>query len=496
MVYALTPITILLSAVSILISLIVYGSIRDKVKFPVVVDFVAFLTAVDLFLWHLMPAILRFISGGQHEVVDGIDASEILQVYFIEFASLLFFYVSFIAIFRVSKLNFVYLNRSSVLEIIRCNRIQVSSLYSSYSSLSMKPQKLFSQLIVAMGVYFELQRLILGAEPGIMPALDWLLVPVVIKSSFLLLLHNVFTSKLSHNRLEPSASLLLLFLLLGMGAVNGSHGNIFAPVLYILFYNIFHNRNNTTLYVGFLLVMFLALFYEEMHQVRAYQQMADVERTGTIEKLGMIVGSESPLSETHTAGSGFLDKVEWRFGENSRMSVGYLRMYDEGASAGLNPVANSLYLLPRSFYPEKPIPGSVDGTELGLGMRLMHREIRGTLWNMSGFFTGLHSYWEFGLGGVALISLIIGMYSALLLLFCGNFYYLGLPLIIIMYDTWWAMPKLWSYEVSIQLFNLLIPFLAIWFFFKAAYKTAIAVKRWLLIKPNIPKDDECDAGAR
>jgi hypothetical protein len=484
MVELVTLTTIALSILSIIISLIVYGSIREKVKYSVVIDFVAFLTLVDIFLWNLMPAILRLFSGGQHEISIGVSPVEMLEVYTIEFISLLLFYIAFIAIFRVTKLNFVYFRLNSIRKIIYRNKSQVSNLYTPYFSSKLKPFKLFSIFIIALGVYFEIQKLALGGQVGITPALDWILVPVVTKSSFIFLLHFVFINKINSRQSMGSVLFVVtLFMLLGLGAANGSHGNIVAPVLYIIFYNIFHNMNRATIYVSLFLIAFLSLFYEEMHQVRAYASMANVENIGAFEKLNLILNSDSAVSETHTPGSSFLDKVEWRFGENSRKSVGYVRMYDKGESAGFLPLINSLHLLPRSFFPEKPTPGSVDGTELGMGIRLMHYELVGSLWNMSGFFTGLHSYWEHGLLGVIITSVLVGVYSAILLILFGNMIYVGLPLIIIMNDTWWwALPKLWSYEVSIQLFNILIPFLVIWYGFKFLYIMVKNGIRFILIK--------------
>lgn len=481
MFYFVTLASILFSLISILISLITFGSVRDKVKFPIVVDFLAFMATINIILWHLMPAVLRLFSGGQHEIADLIDPAEILEVYSIEFLSLFVFLCSFFIFTGISKLKLTYIRRSSLKQVVRENTIHIRNFYLSYLLQRVKPEKFFLIFIVSLGVLFNIQRLIIGIQPTIIPALDWLIVPIVLKAALFLLVHNVFISELSRKKIEKIISLVVLFFFLLLDGAQGSHGSLFAPILYLVFYNIFHNKNSATIKLSFLMVVFLALFYEEMHQVRAYANMAKVDRLGPVEKIQLIINSDTPLSNTHTPGSGFLDKVEWRFGEHSRMSVGYLRMYNRGKSAGLNPLENSFHLLPRYFYLDKPIPGSIDGSELGLGMRLIHREIRGTLWNMSGFFTGLHSYWEFGLGGVVVVSLFVGAFSVFLIFLCGNFKYLGLPLMIIMHDTWWwSTPKIWSYEISIQLFNLLIPFLFIWVIVKLVYTFVLNLKSQIM----------------
>lgn len=485
MFFLTTFITIILSLVSLMVAVAVFGSIRNKTKYPIVIDFLAFASAVNIFLWHSMPAILRLSSYGQHEVSDRIDHFEILTVYTIEFISFILFFIPFLIIFRVKKINLLYFRKSSILQIISDNRSYVYNNYSSYFLQSIRPHSLFILILTFIGLYFQFQRHFIGQDPSLFPALDWLLVPIVYKSALFLVIHSVFTLEFSNNKILKAYFVLILIIFLIGDIAQGSHGSIFAPVLYFIFYNIFHNLSRPVIYLSIILILFLSLFYEEMHQVRAYNNMANVESMGVVEKLTSIT-SDDGLSDTHTPGNNFLDKIEWRFGENSRMSVGYLRMYDRGYTAGLNPLENSLYFLPRNFYPQKPIPGSIDGTELGLGMRLMNREIRGTLWNMSGFFTGVHSYWELGIFGVFIISLFVGLYSSLLTLYCGNFYYLGLPLIIIMHDTWWwATPKLWSYEVIIQLFNLFIPFLFIWFFFKFTYKFFALFRFYLISHQNI-----------
>ena len=218
-------------------------------------------------------------------------------------------------------------------------------------------------------------------------------------------------------------------------------------------------------------MLFFLVFYGEMHALRSYANKADTGSMSILDKVEYIAFYEDEITDTHVPGEGgVLDKVEWRLGENSRMSVGYMRMYDKGRDAGINPLLNSLYILPRSWILNKPIPGSIDGTKLGVGMRLMHNEMRGTKWNMSGFFTGLHSYWEFGISGVFFISIIAGVYSAIVLRVVGNFTYLGLPLIIALYDTWWQMPKLWLSEISVQLFTVLIPTMILWYVITNFYK--------------------------
>ena len=270
---------------------------------------------------------------------------------------------------------------------------------------------------------------------------------------------NVITQLLSF-------SALMLITIIGISG--GSHGNIVAPFIYIIFYYIFHNKHQALLYVGVLSMVFLLFFSQQMHQLRSYQTAYNTIPLTEVYKL-LYSFEDSPVSDIYTANRNFLDKVEWRFGENSRKSVGYIRMYDDGESPSYMPLINSLYLLPRNFYKDKPVPGSVDGDASTTGMRLIHNKIDGAKWNMSAFFTGLHSFWEYGFTGLIVTSILIGLYSAAVILFCGNLIYLGLPLIIVLHDTWWEMPKLWSSEVVIQFTRIVIPFLIVWYIYKYIY---------------------------
>jgi hypothetical protein len=478
--YLFVLMTILLSLVSIFATLLTYGSIRDKVRHSIVVDFVAFLTTIDIFLWNLLPAFLRIFSGGQWESDQGISSFEMIQVYTLEFVSLLLFYLSFFVVFRIRKLNSCYFGIASVKRIIHSNKSHILHTYSQFLSPIIKRYDLFFILIILSGLYITIGSRFFGIEnPTIIPGLGWLLKPVIGSSFSIFLVHYVFLSNLYMRITTKIVSLVALLFLLILGITDGSHGNIFGPFIYIVFYNIFHNIHRPLLYIGILSMVFLLLFRHEMHEFRTFKEGIGVS-VSTFEALKLITtsGGRPSVSETRTSRS-LLDEVEWRFGENSRKSAGFIRMYNDGESPGYAPFLNSLYVLPRQFYDQKPVPGSVNGDALTIGSRLIHAKIAGTKWNMSGFFTGLHSFWEYGFTGLIVHSIVIGVYSAIVLIFCGNLFYLGLPLIIVLHDTWWAMPKLWSSEVVIQFSRILIPLLIVWYVFKYLHIIFTKIKRYI-----------------
>jgi len=464
-----------LSFLSIFLTLLTYGSIRNKVKNPIVIDFVTFLSVIVLLMWHFLPSLLRLFSGSQFEVEIGIMPSEILMVYFLEFISLVIFYIVILISFRVTKISLIYVRIKLLMRALVKGKEEIVKIYLIRGDTRLREFVVFSMIMSVLGFYVTFSRALTGGA-SIAPLFDWILLPVVNKTALFFLLHLVFVVNLQKRRVLGFIVFFLFSLLLVMNISGGSHGNIVAPAIYLFFYNIFHNHVRSSMVLVMCSIIFLAVFSEEMHQVRAYTQERGNKDISTVEKLNLIVNSTSKVSDTNTPGENILSQMEWRFGENSRMSVGLIRMYDKGMGAGFNPLLNSLYVLPRSWYEEKPIPGSVDGSELGLGMRLMHKEIRGTIWNMSGFFTALHSYWEFGFFGVFVISLLIGVYSSILLKIVSGMPYMGLPLIVSLYDTWWQMPKLWISEAVLQLTTIFIPIVIVWYLFKFCYSTLLFSK--------------------
>lgn len=453
----LTAFTVVISLINILVTLVVFAGLRKKYRYPLPLDFFAFLFLASFIMWYLVPAVLRLFSNSQYELAVGIDNIEILQVYLYETISLISYLAAFPLIFKTNKFSFAYLRPNTLIHIMKRSRATVKSLYVK-KDRSLNAFQFLSNTII---VYYFLKHMEMryGIDVGIYFSLfDWFIAPLALKAGPILILHNVFISHIQENQFKYYIWFSLLVLTLILGVASGSHGSVIGPILYIAFHLIFFSRPKSIIAISLVAVGVTLIFAEEMHATRAMNLALSQNELSAIDNLLLIADS----SEHQTDENSLLDRVEWRFGENSRKSVGYIRMYERGFSADIMPVLNSMYILPRSMITNKPIPGSIDGTELGVGMRLMHREIEGTLWNMSGFFTGLHYYWEFGMLGMIIYSLISGCYSATLLLYAIKSRFLGLPLMIIMHDTWWAMPKLWISEIVVHFFNVLLPLIALW----------------------------------
>jgi hypothetical protein len=168
-----------------------------------------------------------------------------------------------------------------------------------------------------------------------------------------------------------------------------------------------------------------------------------------------------------------LEEIEWRFGAASRMSIGFLHMYNRGDDAGINPIKHSfLGFLPRSLNPEKPIPSSVDPYDIySQGMYLIYREAYGyNTFSMVEFSTGGHAYWEFGWLGVLILPFIAGVYIGLCAHYFSFFGAAGSAIILIVFKPFGYMdPKIWVSDIAMQIYQVIVPifFLVLmWSFFR------------------------------
>lgn len=131
--------------------------------------------------------------------------------------------------------------------------------------------------------------------------------------------------------------------------------------------------------------------------------------------------------------------------------------------AGLQPILSSLYApLPRSFFPDKPIPGSIGDDKYSMGMYLINADMRGEWWNMTEFFSSAHAYWEFGVLGVVIITIFSAFYISILSIVFLRVGIFGIPLILLFFKPWgYNEPKIWMYEIPLQIFQYIIPAISI-----------------------------------
>ena len=165
-----------------------------------------------------------------------------------------------------------------------------------------------------------------------------------------------------------------------------------------------------------------------------------------------------------------IDEIEWRFGASSRMSATFIRMYDRGDGAGLNPILNSVRgFLPRSIDPDKPIPSTVDGSDIYTqGMYFIYREVYGyDTYSMTEFSSGGHAYWELGLLGVILLPLVSGVYIGLCAYHFQRLGIISLALMMAIFKPFgYVDPKIWVSDVALQLYQLILPLTLLWLIYR------------------------------
>jgi hypothetical protein len=249
---------------------------------------------------------------------------------------------------------------------------------------------------------------------------------------------------------------LVVTVLAAVSAVTmGSRGQIIALALYFLFMYLVVNRAVGVLLLSISLIITVGISYNAMTFVRADTGYRDV---GMEQKLSAMI---SELGRGRNEGD-LLAALEYRFGEASRRSVAFLRLVAAGKSAGLAVIKSALWApLPRRFFPDKPLLGSVDGTKEGMGMHVIHWTMDGTA-NMSEFYTGVHAYWELGIAGVVCLS----AFSALFIFACIKIFAscgtAALPLMMVALKPPWLEPKLWTSEAISDAIKTLAPLLIVW----------------------------------
>ena len=168
-------------------------------------------------------------------------------------------------------------------------------------------------------------------------------------------------------------------------------------------------------------------------------------------------------------GRDLFEEMIWRAGEASRVSVGFLRLHSRGESGGWTSASNSLNaVFPRAWWPDKPVSGSSDGTKFGAAVYLVHGEIYNQPENMSEVYSGPLEFWEFGVFGLALGTLISAAFWIMLLRWSSTNGVIGGALLLAVENVNLFTPKIWVSEIVIVLITMVIPVAVTLFIFKRA----------------------------
>jgi hypothetical protein len=407
----------------ILVTLRISWNISKKYeRNNILVDFIFFIAMVKVFFYMLLPTVLRTLSEYQFVKIDNVDLSDLVFLYCIEYLSWTIWSITFVIFmiyFKVKLYNkHIYLKKIGYRLLIL-----LAVLYCWYT---------FARILDIQNSVIELlfKAILHWIGFGIGPFLLVLCLKTKSQMQFFLgLLCTTF--------------LLLTF---------NYRGTIFFTIIYVLFIVYFFLKKR--IYILFASILFFLIICSFIYTATVPKIVINFEDYYPKVNIGF-----SPKGAT--SGRNAFEEIEWRFGANTRMSTAFLNLYDRGEGAGINPIYNSLFgFLPRSIFPGKPHPNTVDGDNIrSQGMFIIYREIHGAnSMSMVEFSTGGHYYWEFGLVGVFVLSIISGMYMA----FCVKFFStLGLVSIPLMYavfkPTGYVEPKIWVSDIIMQIYQIVIP---------------------------------------
>ena len=252
----------------------------------------------------------------------------------------------------------------------------------------------------------------------------------------------------------------------------GVRSTIFWPILWMFYCALYFNndeigvkRNNKRkLGVWGILGLFVLILLVVMQGGMTATRSSDAGDIKT--KIGEIVSHKDNDSQS------FLKEFDYRFGAPTHYSVGFYRMFNKGEYAGFNPIMNSLYApIPRRFVPDKPVPCSVDGDLYGMGMYKTYNEIRPGYANMTDFSTAGHAYWELGILGVVLFSIIPAIYVFYSIKLFRKFEILGPCFFLAIFKPWgFNEPKIWVSEILLQLSQIILVSLVLLFIYKRLNK--------------------------
>lgn len=403
----------------------------------------------------ILVDILRFFSSGESLSEFGVSSLEILEITFYEFVSNIFYLTAFFLIsfqFKNNKLNH-----------LRLDKVQLGILaFFTLGSISIT---LFPSLFESSLWFFK------GSFQsfGVICSVILFVLSVERKNTRLILL--------------SVSSIILIFIINILAGLRGSLVGVSIIILiysFILLPKVKFKRLLILCSIPILLALFVGNYLGDLKYKFAVNSASKEIELNTIldyfDVASEFITTDIFFSEKKNSyARKFFDEIEFRYGAPSLFAVGFVRMYDRGISAGFNTEMNSLYsFLPRQIVGEdKPVSGSFNGKNEGMGMYASYREISGADNVMSDFYVSGHYYWQFGIFGVIILSFISAFYSCFMLMYASRFNYLGHVLWITSFKPFWLLPKLWLSEIIILISTVLLPSLFLIYILKFFFRIRI-----------------------
>lgn len=401
------------------------------------IDLVFSLFALRILLYYVLPSISRVIIGWDNQKQENVQPFEVSIVYLVELISHLIYYYTFYWLCKRTKYDYSFVNQnSSSLKVIV---ISILLLYACF--------------------------LVHGTGIIVIPFCDslWMIQPFVMSTGSVACFYFLAIGRKLSGKWVLVVSCIVIIIYILTGLASGIRGKLFWPVFWMLFcaYHINRKRIKMMFYLGGGILLVLLIMQGGMTATRGAKEM------NIVEMIQLINDSKNE------GGKSLFSEIDYRFGALTNYSVGFYRMVDRNDMAGMNPIINSLYSpLPRVFFEKKPVPCSADGDLYSMGMYKTVAEITNIDTNMCEFSTAAHAYWELHLLGVVLFSIIPAFYVFCSIRLFRNFAILAPPLLCSVFKPWgYNDPKIWVSEIVLQLSQIIIPTLVLYFVYRKFFKS-------------------------
>jgi hypothetical protein len=425
----------------LLISFLVFFSWKLARKFyPIIVlvDFVFFFIFIKLILYIIVPYTLGLFNGNKFLIQDDVPISLFIRLHMIELVSWLFWSIAFLFTgLLLYKKNI--LNKFKT-EIFLKQKFNENLFYLLFCTIGFIIIRAFNLFQIQPPFYLEVFKSLffyVGLASG----------------PFLIVLSHKFDKKYYF----IIGLLSTLFSLLSLS----TKGSIIYLTIYFAFLIWYLSKSSFVKKLFFKIIFIVAFAFILFGTFANFS--VSIDENGT-------VNFEVKNHFDKSSERSFIEEIEWRLGASMRNGTGFIKMFDRGELAGINPIKNSfLGILPRSLNEDKPIPSTLDGNDLySQGMYLVWREIHGyNTFTMVEFPTGAHFYWEFGWPGVVILSLVSGLYVGLCVYFFGKIGFFAIPLLLGIFKPWgFVEPKIWVSDIVLQFYQIILPLILLVLLFK------------------------------
>lgn len=433
---------------------------------PILLALIFYFAIYKVLAYYLLPLILGLFSGFRYVYEDNLAVTGVGFLYFVEMISWLPWLAGL----------FLLANTLSRKEVVRPDL---------FISINQDFSKIFLTTIVLAYIPFTLT-----IRPEVWGLLKQITLPIYLE---------VFKGLLSYT--APPAAIVIF--IISIRKKWGIFYSCIGFVGFVISLGIFQTRG--VFVYSFLLIAFLLWNLSKRKKVFFYKLLlsgfvfflfylslggipyVEVKLQPSVE-VNVMVGTEKKGNRSA------LEELEWRFGALSRMSSTFIRMYERGDGAGLNPILNSLAgFLPRTINKHKPHPSTVDGSNIYTqGMYMIYRETYGyNTFSMVEFSSGGHAYWELGLLGVLILPFVSAIYVGLCAFYFQRLGIASIPLLFTTFKPYgYVDPKIWVSDIAMQLYQFILPVLIIVFI----YSNFGTILRFFGIRGRIVYGDELRLG--